>query len=760
MNLFEAFENNNPSHQTVYGLLMFLYYEKGYYEDLEFYLEKIKISYSALKTFTQDHKSSLSDEKQYAESKHYYDVTTNGADPSERIFGKNLNNYMQVINRVKSQRNKYLPDYQYWDLFPLLLMKGFINVPFDQVGLTFGGQFYKEKGNRIVKDTDSSKMFSQYTINKLEEFQNRAGDDESTIEIDNPPGREVELNNILQSFNRKNLNNVLLTGEPGVGKTKIIEKLILELQEDTDTGVVNKELQILELRLNKILIGAGNKGDAEERLIKLTEALEQLPDLILILENLDILCDKNLGIAGASHILKPILKNGNIKVIATTTPKGFQKTISLDENFANLFDIVEVEPPIEKECYQMIKFSIEEMYKEEKLIVSGSIIAEAYNASKRYLKETALPGSAISLIDRAVSAKKVNAKNNAVLNGEELTKNDLYVAVSALTGIPAGKLGEDDLEKLKNIKKELQKKVVGQDHAIDIITNKLKAWRLKISQTKTIGAFFLLGPTGTGKTELSKALAATLFDDEKAFIRFDMSEFMEEHSAALLIGAPPGYVGYEAGGLLVNKIRQKPYSVVLFDEIEKAHHTVFDLFLQIMDEGQLHDKLGRVGDFSNALIIFTSNIAAEFIEKCYFKNNNIGDIDLKGLIENLKQDYWIKKEKQLKPEFIARLSAIVPFCPLTDEMKINIFLMSLSTLKNSLYLNYTINLSISKESILELISQTENSLGARAIKNIIDVEIANIIADFLISKSQNNIKEIEIVFIDNKLQIKSTINTI
>ena len=305
----------------------------------------------------------------------------------------------------------------------------------------------------------------------------------------------------------------------------------------------------------------------------------------------------------------------------------------------------------------------------------------------------------------------------------ELDSSDLFAVVAKQTGIPLGKVQSKERDRLINAEATLKKRVVGQDHAVKIVLDAVFESRSGLNKKgQPMGSFFFLGPTGTGKTELSKALAAFLFEDESALIRFDMSEFKEEHSVALLYGAPPGYVGYEEGGLLVNKIRQKPYSVVLFDEIEKAHKSVFDLFLQILDEGKLHDRLGRVGDFSNALILFTSNIGSQFIVDSF----NKGTIPQNNDLMDIMQNYF-------RPEFLGRLTEIVPFSPITEETVTRIFDIHLKGLLKLLE-EQDIKLNISQETKRDISMMGFNpQYGARPVIGIIRKELRHPLSKLIIS---------------------------
>lgn len=321
-----------------------------------------------------------------------------------------------------------------------------------------------------------------------------------------------------------------------------------------------------------------------------------------------------------------------------------------------------------------------------------------------------------------------------------LESSDLFAVVAKQTGIPLGKVQSKERNRLINAEATLKKRVVGQDHAVKVVLDSVFESRSGLNKKgQPMGSFFFLGPTGTGKTELSKALAAFLFEDESSLIRFDMSEFKEEHSVALLYGAPPGYVGYEEGGLLVNKIRQKPYSVVLFDEIEKAHKSVFDLFLQILDEGKLHDRLGRVGDFSNALILFTSNIGSQFIVDSF----NKGEIPSNNDLMDIMQKYF-------RPEFLGRLTEIVPFSPITEETVTRIFEIHLKGLIKLLE-EQDIKLSISQEvkQAIALMGFSQQ-YGARPIIGTIRKELRHPLSKLIISGEIKSGDTVEVQIKDGK----------
>ena len=385
---------------------------------------------------------------------------------------------------------------------------------------------------------------------------------------------------------------------------------------------------------------------------------------MLVIEAVDKLFDKQSSLFGTSELLKNELNKGRLQLLCTSSIDGFTKNIETDKEMLSNLERITVEAPSDEHTMEILKGIMPAYEEYHGLTLDEDVMNESIRLAKRYLTDKSLPASAIDLIDRTMAHVKVdNDLGEEEQKHTELKVDDLSAVVAKQTGIPLGKVQVQERDRLLSGEETLKKRVVGQDLAVKKVLDAVFEARSGLNKKgQPMGSFFFLGPTGTGKTELSKALAEFLFGDESALLRFDMSEFKEEHSVALLYGAPPGYVGYEEGGLLVNKIRQTPYSVVLFDEIEKAHKSVFDLFLQILDEGKLHDRLGRVGDFSNALILFTSNIGAKDIVAKF----NSGEIPENNELMDIMQGYF-------RPEFLARLTEIVPFSPITDKTVTAIF---------------------------------------------------------------------------------------
>ena len=480
-------------------------------------------------------------------------------------------------------------------------------------------------------------------------------------------GFEKELETVFETLGRKTKSSLLITGEAGVGKTALIEAFATRLANN-DVPDFLKDAAAMEVDLAAISADAQYKGEVENRfknILKMMGERRGSGSAVLIIESLDKLFDKQGSLFGCSAMLKQELTRGQLQLLCTSSIDGFTKNIETDKEMTSKLEKLTVEEPTADLCLDILKGALPAYEEFHGIKIDEQVMSDAIRLAKRYLSEKALPDSAFDLIDRSMAALKIqnNKAEDESQRRTDLATADMEAVVAKQTGIPLGKVQTSERDRLLGAEDTLKERVIGQDHAIKKVLDSVFESRSGLNKKgQPMGSFFFLGPTGTGKTELSKALAAFLFGDESALVRFDMSEFKEEHSVALLYGAPPGYVGYEEGGLLVNKIRQNPYSVVLFDEIEKAHKSVFDLFLQILDEGKLHDRLGRVGDFSNALILFTSNIGSQYIAKKFQE----GNIPTNTEMMDIMQQYF-------RPEFLARLTEIVPFSPITEQTVVKIF---------------------------------------------------------------------------------------
>ena len=561
--------------------------------------------------------------------------------------------------------------------------------------------------------------------------------------LDKVVGFEKEIGIIYDILGRKTKANLLITGETGVGKTALVNGFVTTLVEGKVPGFLDDAV-VYELETATLGGDAQYKGEVEDRFKNIINEVEAQPNAVLVIEKIDKLFDKQGALYGCSTLLKNELSKGRLQLLCTASIDGFTKNIETDKEMVSNLERLSIDEPNADTTMEILRGIMPSYEEYHGLTLSEEVLKESIRLAKRYLTEKCLPASAIDLLDRTMSHVKVeNDLGAEEKKHTDLRIEDMTAVVAKQTGIPLGKVQTQERDRLLGGEEALQKRVVGQDHAVKKVLDAVFEARSGLNKKgQPMGSFFFLGPTGTGKTELSKALAEFLFGDESAVLRFDMSEFKEEHSVALLYGAPPGYVGYEEGGLLVNKIRQTPYSVVLFDEIEKAHKSVFDLFLQILDEGKLHDRLGRVGDFSNALILFTSNIGAQQIVEKF----NSGVIPENNELMDIMQGYF-------RPEFLARLTEIVPFSPITDKTVTKIF---------DIHMKGLLKLLAEQDITLELTPEARETIalrgynqqyGARPILGIIRKELRHPISKMIIAgkvKSGDkiivDIKDGEVVF--------------
>ncbi len=600
---------------------------------------------------------------------------------------------------------------------------------------------FVSSGTGVNKGGQMTDGSSEYCIPMLSDFQG------SVIGFDD------EVRAIVEVLARKDRANILVVGETGVGKTSLIQSILQRLIEKKVPASL-ENLQPFELDLIALSQGVSYKGEIEDRFKKVVEDLMNQVQPLLVIENFHRVEDKQSVLNGILPNLKKLLSKNQVQILCTSTIDGYTKDIEKDKEFISFFEKITVEEPTEQQAIEIIQHKRASYEQFHHLPIEDEVPAEIVRLAKRYMPDRHLPSSALDLLDRAMSSVKIeNEMADLAVDGtqkqEKLRKDAVRDVVSKMTGIPMGNIQSEERERLSNAEGILHKRVVGQNHAIKSILDAVYESRSGLNKKgQPMGSFFFLGPTGTGKTELAKSLAEFLFNDEASILRFDMSEYKEEHSVALLYGAPPGYVGYEEGGLLVNQIRQHPYSVVLFDEIEKAHKSVFDLFLQILDEGKLHDRLGRVGDFSNALIIFTSNIGSDYIFKS-FGENKVPTHD--QMLEVM--------QGQFRPEFLARLTEIVPFSPITTEMIDRIFDIHIKNLLKMLH-EQNIELVIDETARKYVTTVGFNAhYGARPILGIIRKEIRRPLSKLIISGDINPGDIVTMKYDDEKKQIFWDIDT-
>jgi ATP-dependent Clp protease ATP-binding subunit ClpC len=536
-------------------------------------------------------------------------------------------------------------------------------------------------------------------------------------------GRDKEIERVIQILSRRTKNNPCLIGEPGVGKTAIAEGLAQKIVEGNIPEIL-KDKRVVTLDLSSMVAGAKYRGEFEERLKKSLDEIRKSGNIILFIDEMHTIIGAGAaeGAIDASNILKPSLARGEIQVIGATTLNEYKKHVEKDAALERRFQPIMVGEPSEEEAVQILKGIRDKYEAHHRVKITDDALEAAVKLSARYITDRFLPDKAIDLVDEAASKVRLKAftappdlkkledevenlrkeKEDAIRNQEfekaakirdqehkikdelEKVKNNWYQKnqtktdtvsedeiadiVASWTGIPVKRLVEEESERLMKMEDVLHQRVVGQEEAVKAVARAIRRGRVGLKDPKRpIGSFIFLGPTGVGKTELSKALAEALFGDENAMIRIDMSEYMEKFSVSRLIGSPPGYVGYEEGGQLTEKVRRKPYSVLLFDEIEKAHPDIFNILLQILDDGRLTDAQGRVVDFRNTVIIMTSNIGGRLItEPKRLGFASVSDENNKSY-EEMKSNVMGELKKAFRPEFLNRVDEIIVFHPLDEE---------------------------------------------------------------------------------------------
>lgn len=542
-------------------------------------------------------------------------------------------------------------------------------------------------------------------------------------------GRRQEISRIAQVLARSDKNTPLLVGEAGVGKTAVVEGLAQRIAEGKVPAHL-KGKRLIELPIAGLVAGTKYRGDMEERLSQLIQEASQ-PDVILFLDEIHTLVGAGRAEGGAldvSNILKPALARGEIRCIGATTTQEFQHTIEKDTALERRFQRIVVEEPSATETIEMLRQTRHRYEAYHKVQVSDEAIETAVQLAITYLPDRRLPDKACDLLEEACvrawvpSVTQWSSPTPATPDPPLITANIIAKVLAEWTGIPLARLTEAEQEKLLNLENLLQKQVIGQDNAIQAVAQAIRLGRAGLKhQNRPIGVFLFIGPTGTGKTHLAKKLAETLFGSEQSLIRFDMSEFMEAHSTAKLLGAPPGYVGYEGEGQLTGPLRRKRYAVVLLDEIEKAHSRIFDLFLQLFDDGRITDAQGRLVDGKNAIFIMTSNIATELVEKRRPMGFPAQDL----LPEDPKPKITAELRQTFRPEFLNRLDDIVLFNRLTPHHIRQIARLQLDQLTAHLQAQHGLTLTI-EESALDLICTAgyNEAYGARPLERMIEQQVA------------------------------------
>ena len=619
-------------------------------------------------------------------------------------------------------------------------------------------------------------------------------------------GRKKEIERVIEILSRRTKNNPCLIGEPGVGKTAVVEGLAEKIVvEDVPQMLKNK--RVVSLDIASMVAGAKYRGDFEERIKKCLEEVKKAGDVILFIDEVHTIVGAGSaeGTVDAANILKPLLARGEVQVIGATTLNEYRKYIEKDSALERRFSPVTVGEPSQEETVEILKGIRDKYEAHHNVKITDEAIKASVELSTRYINDRFLPDKAIDLIDEAASKVKMRTytepdslkklsdkiaqldkeKEDAIRSQDfekaasirdkekaakeklakekekweskntksitTLTEEDIAEVVSSWTGVPVQKLTQSENEKLKNLEETLHKRVIGQNEAVEAVAKAIRRGRVGLKDpNRPIGSFLFLGPTGVGKTELSKALAESLFGNENAMIRIDMSEYMEPHSVAKLIGSPPGYVGFDEGGQLTEKIRRKPYSVILFDEIEKAHPDVMNMLLQILDDGRLTDSQGRMVNFKNTVVIMTSNIGARLItdkNTLGFTIANNQKEETQKEYEAIKKDVMGELKKEFRPEFINRIDEIIVFHKLNEEDIKQIIDIMLSQVTKRLQ-EQNMELTID-DSVKELIAKKgiDVNYGARplkrAIQNLLEDKIAEAILDGKIKPHQKAVAKVE-----------------
>ncbi len=645
----------------------------------------------------------------------------------------------------------------------------------------------QQESKKISKNTGS---FNQ--TQTLNQFGTDLTKQAEEGKLDPIVGRKDEIERVIQILSRRTKNNPCLIGEPGVGKTAVVEGLAEKIIQD-DVPEMLRNKRVVTIDISSMVAGAKYRGDFEERIKKCLNEVKKAGDVILFIDEIHTIVGAGSaeGAIDAANILKPLLARGEIQLIGATTLNEYRKYIEKDAALERRFSPVTVNEPTTEDTIEILKGIRDKYEAHHNVKITDEAIKASVNLSVRYINDRFLPDKAIDLIDEAASRVRMRAytqpdslkeleqkieeatnekeeairtqdfekaaslrdeerslkekleqeqskwKNKNTKNITEISEEEIAEVIANWTGIPVKKLTEDENEKLKSLEETLHKRVIGQNEAISAVSKAIRRGRVGLKDPKRpIGSFIFLGPTGVGKTELSKALAEALFGDENAMVRIDMSEYMEPHSISKLIGAPPGYVGFDDGGQLTEKVRRKPYCVILFDEIEKAHPDVMNMLLQILEDGRLTDSQGRTVNFKNAVIIMTSNVGARLItdnKKLGFasaSNDEEKEENLK--YQETKKEVLAELKKQFKPEFINRIDEIIVFHKLTHLEIENIIDIMLQEVINRMKEN-NIEIKIDK-SVKEVIAKegVDKAYGARPLRRTIQSKLEDKLAEAIL----------------------------
>ena len=653
-------------------------------------------------------------------------------------------------------------------------------------------------------------------LGDLTDFATDLNESAKQSKIDPVIGRDTEIQRVIQILSRRTKNNPVLIGEPGVGKTAIAEGLAQRIVTGNVPEILRNK-RIISLSISSMLAGAKYRGEFEERLKKAIDEVQQHDDMIIFIDEIHTLVGAGAaeGAMDAANILKPALARGEFQVIGATTLDEYKKHIEKDAALERRFQPVQVGEPNEEDALEILKGLRDRYEAFHKAKITDEALKAAVTLSSRYITDRFLPDKAIDVVDEAASkvrmkvfsaapdVKALEDRLNTVkkekeaavtsqdfekagkLRDEEqalvkeiddkksvakeesdqklvVTEDDIAAVVAQWTGIPVAKIADEESQTLLHLEEELHKRVVGQDDAVTAVAKAVRRARAGLKDPKRpIGSFLFLGPTGVGKTELARALASSLFGDESAMIRLDMSEYMEKHTVSRLVGAPPGYVGYEEGGQLTDAVRRKPYSVILLDEVEKAHADFFNILLQVLDDGRLTDSQGRTVDFRNTVIIMTSNLGAKALhknsselgflapKKSESSTNQSNSIDFK----EAKKSVMDAVKRHFRPEFLNRIDEMIVFRPLTEEDLKHIVSILMSDVTKRLK-ERELQLEITSEAMQLLVKEgSDFTMGARPLKRAIQRLIEDPVSDLILKGDVTEGKTIKVDVKDNEIVV-------
>ncbi|SHI12665.1 ATP-dependent Clp protease ATP-binding subunit ClpC [Clostridium collagenovorans DSM 3089] len=726
----------------------------------------------------------------------------------KKLFDVSLSEAMEFQHNYISPEHMLLAIIKEGEGVAYTILKN-LNMNFDKLKQSIKDQLQGYSNNSYTSSNNNSKTKYKKTP-ILDKYSKDLTELAKSGKLDPVIGRDSEMQRVLEILCRRIKNNPCLIGEPGVGKTAIIEGLAEKIFTG-DVPYMLRDKRVVTLDLPCVIAGTKYRGEFEERLKKIIDEVNECGDVILFIDEIHTLVGAGAaeGAIDASNILKPALARGLLQCIGATTIDEYRKHIEKDAALERRFQSVMVEEPSKDEALQIL-FGLREKYEEHhRAKITDEALRAAVNLSQRYITDRFLPDKAIDLIDEAGAKVRINGlssspklrvlesevdkiskekeeavalqdyekaasfrdkeievksqvesirldlKNRWYGNEIVVTESDVANIVSRWTNIPVDRITEEESKRLLELDSILHKRVIGQNDAVLSITKAIRRARLGLKDPKRpIGSFIFLGPTGVGKTELSKALADAIFGDEDSIIRIDMSEYMEKYSVSKLIGAPPGYVGFEDGGQLTEKVRRKPYSVVLFDEIEKAHPEVFNVLLQILEDGRVTDAKGRVVNFKNTIIIMTSNVGAERLKKSSYMGFAAQNDSENNEYEKMKMNMLEELKKNFKPEFINRIDDIVVFHKLNEENIQQIAKIMIASLEKRLRSN-NININVSLE-VINYLSKKGYSptYGARSLRRVIIKELEDNLSEEILKGNIHTDKNIDVGISDDKITFK------